>query len=256
MKQFTMNEWQILNSIIYNIYTTNDFTQMRKKLLQQLKLLIDFDCGNFYLASKDNPYLLENPVSIDIGADFTQKYLETYNEVDYSTGIMFSGNSLIYRESDILPEKDRVKTDYYQMFYVAYNLHYSLHFAISKESRFLGIISLFRKKGKADFDVNDIMVFELLQHHLEYRMFHRLSIIKKVKNKITVHEAALQFHLTRREETILSLLLLSMTNQDICDKLCIANNTLKKHILNIYKKLGINHRIQIFQMLKNNAPSL
>jgi len=252
MSHFTINEWLILNGIIYNIYTTSDFTEMRQKLLQQLKLVIDFDSANFYLASKDSPHQLDSPVWMNLEPEFTEKYLKNYNKVDYATGIMFSGNSLIYRESDILPEQDRIRTDYYRMFYEPYQFHYSLHFAISKNNMFLGILSLFRKKGEPDFDVNDIMIFDLLQQHLEYQMYSRFASITEVHNKLTLNEAVHKYQLTRREETILNYLLQSMGNQVICEKLCIANNTLKKHILNIYKKLGINQRVQIFQLLKTN----
>lgn len=37
------NDWLILNSIIYEIYTTADFDGMRKKFLEQMKMLVDFD---------------------------------------------------------------------------------------------------------------------------------------------------------------------------------------------------------------------
>ena len=37
------NDWLILNSIIYEIYTTVDFDGMRKKFLEQIKMLVDLD---------------------------------------------------------------------------------------------------------------------------------------------------------------------------------------------------------------------
>ena len=39
-------------------------------------------------------------------------------------------------------------------------------------------------------------------------------------------------------------------NTEICDELFITANTLKKHILNIYRKLGIKNRVQLFKMVK------
>ena len=36
----------------------------------------------------------------------------------------------------------------------------------------------------------------------------------------------------------------------ICDELVITPNTLKKHILNIYRKLGIKNRVQLFKMVR------
>ena len=42
MKNFETNDWLVLNSIIYKIYTTNDFDEMRRQFLEQIKTVIDF----------------------------------------------------------------------------------------------------------------------------------------------------------------------------------------------------------------------
>lgn len=41
MKTLETNDWIILNTIIYKVYTMEDFDEMRKELLEQLKLLVD-----------------------------------------------------------------------------------------------------------------------------------------------------------------------------------------------------------------------
>ena len=55
--------------------------------------------------------------------------------------------------------------------------------------------------------------------------------------KITVSAATEKFGLTRQEHNILHLLMEGKDNSFICDDLSISINTLKKHILNIYRKL-------------------
>ena len=40
MKTLETNDWIILNTIIYKVYTMEDFDEMRKELLEQLKLLV------------------------------------------------------------------------------------------------------------------------------------------------------------------------------------------------------------------------
>ena len=37
MKTLETNDWIILNTIIYKVYTMEDFDEMRKELLEQLK---------------------------------------------------------------------------------------------------------------------------------------------------------------------------------------------------------------------------
>ncbi|MBR1623585.1 MAG: helix-turn-helix transcriptional regulator, partial [Pseudobutyrivibrio sp.] len=58
------------------------------------------------------------------------------------------------------------------------------------------------------------------------------------------------YELTKREGEILKLLMEGKDNAVICDEILITPNTLKKHILNIYRKLGINSRVQLFKLVK------
>lgn len=57
---------------------------------------------------------------------------EEYEELDYSRGIMLSGKSLIYRETDIISDESRVEMEYYKKVYKPNNWHYSLQVVIAK----------------------------------------------------------------------------------------------------------------------------
>lgn len=50
--------------------------------------------------------------------------------------------------------------------------------------------------------------------------------------------------LTRRERDILGLLHLGLKNAEIGDKLCVAEKTVKTHLTSIYRKLGVESRVQ------------
>lgn len=47
MKTLETNDWLVMNSIIYKIYTTGDFDAMRTQFLEQIKTVIDFDSADF-----------------------------------------------------------------------------------------------------------------------------------------------------------------------------------------------------------------
>ncbi|MER3446161.1 MAG: hypothetical protein C4291_04675 [Candidatus Dadabacteria bacterium] len=51
--------------------------------------------------------------------------------------------------------------------------------------------------------------------------------------------------LTKREEEILNLIVQGYRNKPIADKLFISENTVKNHIRNIFRKLGINNRLNL-----------
>ena len=50
--------------------------------------------------------------------------------------------------------------------------------------------------------------------------------------------------LTNREMEILTLIALGLTNKKIAQQLVISENTLRTHVRNLYRKLGVNNRTQ------------
>ncbi len=51
MRTLETNDWILLNSIIYKIYTMSNIDEMRLQFLEQMKMLIDYDSADFHLAS-------------------------------------------------------------------------------------------------------------------------------------------------------------------------------------------------------------
>ena len=205
MKNFETNDWLVLNSIIYKIYTTNDFDEMRRQFLEQIKTVIDFDSADFYLASAKEIERLERPVYFNCDEDLS----DIYESIDYSRGIIFGRNK-----------------------------------------SFLGVVTLYRTIGKEDFTYEDVFLMDMLKDHMAYRLYQERTHQMTAQEKLTMTEAVRKYNLTKREQTILGLLLQGMENAQICDQLSITVNTLKKHILNIYRKLGIRNRVQMFKLVK------
>jgi LuxR family maltose regulon positive regulatory protein len=59
--------------------------------------------------------------------------------------------------------------------------------------------------------------------------------------------------LTRRETEILHLLAIGLSNQEMAEKLFIAEGTLKRHVANLYQKLGVHNRAQAIRHLIHNS---
>lgn len=246
MKKLETNDFIVINNIIYKIYTTENFDQMRQELLEQLKMLIDFDAADFYMSAKTPGKQLCNPVTYNCDVNLS----DVYEDLDYSRGIMNSGKMLIYRESDIMSDEARVETDYYKRVYKPNNFHYALQIVVARNKKFLGAVTFYRTIGKADFEYEDIFVLDLIKDHLAFRLEQHECRGDTTFGKITVSEAVEKFELTRREHTILKSMMSGKDNNSICEELVITQNTLKKHILNIYRKLGIKSRVQLFKMIK------
>ena len=244
MKRFENSDWLVLNSLIYKIYTTRDFELMRSEFLEQLRLVLDFDSAQFRLANEEGE--LGDTVAFHDSSDLATHYEEN----DYCRGLLHGGKSIVYRESDVISEEVRSASEYYNKVYVPNGWHYSIHMVLCHEERLLGEITLYRKQGKSDFHYDDVFLLDMLKEHLSYRLDREWKDRGLDGGKMTIKAATLQYSLTKREETILRLLLAGEANDQICEELCISVNTLKKHVLNLYRKLGIRNRVQMFKMIR------
>ena len=245
MKTLETNDWMILNNIIYKIYTTEDTTQMRLQLLEQLKLVLDFDSADFYLASTEETKRLIKPVTYNCDEDTL-----LYEKAEADKGIVYTGKSMVYRETDMVSEEEHCRSDYYNKVYRPNNWHYSLQMVLGRNKQFLGVITFYRTIGKDNFQYDDIFIMDMLKDHIAYRLYRDSRECGSSEEKLTITEVTEKYELTKREHTILKMLLEGMDNTAICGELSISVNTLKKHILNIYRKLGIKNRVQMFKMIK------
>ncbi len=246
MRTLDTNDWILLNSIIYKIHTMDNLDEMRMQLLEQIKMLIDFDSADFYLGSPNGENKLVSPIFYNCDDDMSDKY----EELDYSRGILYSGKTLIYRETDIMSDEKRIETDYYKNVYRPNNWHYSLQMVLARNKEFVGCVTFYRTIGKDDFKYDDIFILDLIKDHLSFRLYKQKMSGNITGDKLSVNAAAEKYNLTRREQSVLKLLMAGKENTYICEELTITDNTLKKHVLNIYRKLGINNRVSLFKMIK------
>ena len=85
---------------------------------------------------------------------------------------------------------------------------------------------------------------------MAYRLWQQRQNRIQFGEKLTVSAATEKFGLTRQEHNILHQYMEGKDSSFICDYLAISINTLKKHILNIYRKLGIRNRVQLFKKIR------
>lgn len=243
MKRFELdnNDWLLFNNIIYKIYTTDEFNDMRMNIIEDLKMLMDFDAADFFLVNDRN--VLCDGIGIDSDLE---------KSINYSSDIMSSGKCMVYRETDINDDSQRTKSKFYRALYMPNRWHYSIHMMLAYNKKVLGIINFYRTIGKDNFNYDDIFILDMLKEHIAYRLYTEKVKNEGISSKISIRTAVEKFKLTKREETILRELLDGKDNGEICGKLVISSNTLKKHILNIYRKLGINNRVQMFKMIREH----
>lgn len=250
MHSLETNDWMVINNIVYQINSIEDSVIMRRNFLTQMALVLDFDSADFYIASELNSHTLTAPVFYNYKPKEDENYMEKYDGLDYSRGLMFGGKSKVYRESDIISEEKRIQTEYYKNYFAPNNWHHTLNIILAHKNQFVGVACFFRLKGKEDYSYEDSFLLDMIKEHLAFRLYKDLSNNLDKNKKISVSECARTYSLTKREESVLHELMNGLESNEIASRLCITNNTLKKHILNIYKKLNIKNRVQLFKLVR------
>lgn len=246
MRTVTANNWSVLNNIIYKIYTTEDAQQMRERFLEQLKMVLDFDGAEFYLTDLVDSKRFVKPVQYNCDIDGGKMFHEM---LEKSTAT-FRGKSIVFRGTDVVPSTIRTKEAFYKEYFIPNNWQYSAHLLLGDGDTCVGLISLYRSIGKDNFDADDIYILDLMKDHLLHRLGMERMERAAIQEKLTVTEATEHYNLTKRESAILRRLMQGQNNNQISEELQISVNTLKKHVLNIYRKLNINNRVQLFKAIK------
>lgn len=251
MRKLNDNEWLLINEIIYKINTIESIDEVQTIFLNLIKHLICFDSALFYLKGPTEKDFLSNPICINYDIKAAKRYIEIGKEKDYTLGIMQCSKCMICKETDLLPDQEREKTEYYKLFLVPQNLHYGVQVTLVFNNMLVGVISLLRKKDGFDFNEKDVFILDILKDHIAFRLHNNSYRIipSAYRNNINFKQFEEKYELTRRELDVLKLVVNDFSNKEISDMLIISNNTIKKHIINIYKKFNVSSRLQLFRVI-------
>lgn len=256
------NTFLIMNNLIYQIYTIEDFDKMKRTFLQIIQMLIPNTFSSILMAdSSSSESLLCNPICYpEEYVKMENMYLSLENE-DTTRWLELCNQSALIRESDLLSEEDFLKSNIYNKCYKPNNIYYSIQLHLSYNNIFLGVISLYRSKEEGDFNDDEMFIMKSFINHLTFRFYQNYlsensSTINSQNtqnfNDFSYTKLASKYNLTVRETEVLKLILENEDNENISNKLCISNFTLKKHLQNIYRKFDVNSRWTLIQKCSKN----
>lgn len=245
----TENEWEKINKIILMIYSEDDSKKMRKKFLEELRRLVVYDIGEFSLGNDDYRFYDSVEVNMDTGKmiDILAKYYEYKdNHTDVNIDWVFRWpDSIVVRERDVIRGDAFEATKINKLFLARLNMKYFCTISLALEGKFVGELTVYRSDAYEGFSDRDLYVFEQFKDHLANRLFRYKH--KNQPGRLTKEQYAVlgKSNLSEREIEIFELAYLGISNDNISKQLFISENTVKKHLGNIYGKLEIKNRIQL-----------
>ena len=99
--------------------------------------------------------------------------------------------------------------------------------------------------------LNLIAVYQLTRNNPDIFADPKTDDISGMGDSIAVNAGLLskQYGITEREVEIIKLIVEGQNNQEIGEKLYISPNTVKNHIYNIYRKIGVKNRYELINLL-------
>ena len=95
-----------------------------------------------------------------------------------------------------------------------------------------------------------IISVSILIYHIFYR-FYFSSPIAKTEHSLS-EDFIKDFSITKREQEIILALLDGKSNKELAETFFVTQKTIEAHLANIYRKIGVKNRLELFSRLQNN----
>jgi len=139
------------------------------------------------------------------------------------------------RLSDVIAHRQLVATRVYAEWFRPYGIAAELEVGIARSRARTRNFVFGRTRG--DFSGRDVAVLQLIAPHLA-----RIHETTQLRLCAGIAEPENLERLTTREAEILELVAVGLTNAAIAERLWISPGTVKKHLDNVYAKLGVANR--------------
>jgi DNA-binding CsgD family transcriptional regulator len=242
-------EWLKINNILAELYTIENLGIMAHKLMNSFHLLVPYSKGYFIILDEHRKIITDKSHFIGITENEKKRYINYFYEKDYLNYLYeFVKETTVYRDTDIIEQTMREKTEFYTDFLRPSNITFGCGILIVYESKIVGIFNLFC--NDKDFSDKDLYILHVFKRHIENITVNILktSKIRNIHDR-RIGELSKKFGLTAREEEVMHLITQGLSNDDIKEMLAISLSTVKKHINNLYRKAAVKYRTQLLALL-------
>lgn len=242
------NDFLAINELIYQIYTAEDGQQLKQKFLENLRCIIPYSYASIMMVKEEqNRLCLTDPCCVP--PDFTQVEMDynQYESIDHTDWVLQTSETVLIRESEIMPDSKRLTSPIYRQYYEKYDIYDTLQMSIVYSHQAMACLTLYRTKSDGAFTDDDAFYLRALSKHLNYAFYAYDAAKNSRPTRHSVSELTQRFGLTRRESEILGMIFSDKDNYEMVEALGITNHTLQKHFQNIYKKMNVSGRIELMK---------
>lgn len=259
MPRLSLNDIELVNLVIADIYTIRGPEKFIQKLVAALNNLLPSDLLSYNEFNRHSRLVKVCAASKD-HQNITRKYtdaLNAYMPTHPGFGVLTIDRCAMI--SDLVRPSDFKKSALYNEYYRHLDVQTQMFTELPGSSGLRPALTFSR--DKFGFTEEERLMFSLVKPHI-INAQRNAMVLDSYRKKIELLEkgpdipALHKFGLTFREATLLEWAAAGKTNKDIALILGISRRTVEKHLERIYEKLGVKTKIAALAMIMKTEDTL
>jgi len=248
----SQKDWYQLDEIIGSIYIS-DASSVLQLTCKALQSVIDFDKSFTNLSSnQNNTNHYFHYESFDMEAKVLDAYVQYYVDIDYCAWYTVQPYPSVYRDTDLINEEKKETSTFYKEWLQPMNVCYGCGLSVAANEVSYGELTLFRSKEKGDFTDRELEVLEIINRHLcQFFSRNYPGGLSKSSFDKQMTNFQIKYNLTAKENEIIEYIKQGIEIKELYKTLHVSENTIKKHLANIYSKMNIKNRSQLIKAIFN-----
>jgi DNA-binding CsgD family transcriptional regulator len=145
------------------------------------------------------------------------------------------------RVTDVMPQRELMRTEFFNDFLARDGLHWGVNLYAWSGACNIGDMRIWRDRQRSDFTPDDLALLDLVRPALVAALQRSRGDKGQAKG--------LDACLSAREREVAHLAACALGDKEIARRLGISPTTVRTHIDNAYRKLGVNNRVALARCL-------
>lgn len=216
---------------ISNMNVNQSDEGFKRELLQTLSEHLGYHHLLFWEISNNE---LNAPIHFNIEVNILNDYLRTYKHFDplHPQNIETQPSIQLLHKNEVMCLQKQ--THYKEVFLRENCYEDEMAMYLKVDDKPVAVIGFLRKMGEKLFNEKDILKLVYLK--------------KNIENMYSLHhysQPSIVLEMTEREQEVLKFVFKGLKNIEIAQQLFVSENTIKKHLQNLYRKFQVTNRTQL-----------
>jgi DNA-binding CsgD family transcriptional regulator len=211
-------------------------------------LMLDLLQAQFYASYvwDDAQHRFDSGVQLHMDSSNLARYESYYQFHDPITLTLQQHRSAV-RVTDVMPQRELMRTEFFNDFLARDGLHWGVNLYAWSGERNIGDMRIWRDRRRGDFTQDDLALLDLVRPALVAAL--RRSRGGDATPRMVLPVARPEARLSAREREVAHLAACALGDKEIARRLGISPTTVRTHIDNAYRKLGVNNRVALARCL-------